>query len=758
MPVNVIDTLKPKNGLNFPVVEAIDVFVEDYENLADAISHFATDVMIEAINKVLSGKADAADLTALEAEVDAKADSSALATAAANLQAQINEIVTPVTQDAEVQNARVDGDGTTYTTLKERLDNHDERTTAVQNEVAVFELKNNAYVNKSNGAETSGGGYIVTDYIPLYYNVATKVVVADDASGICFYDKNKTFISGYNPYSDNNVEKLLEPPETAAYVRISCSSSSRKKFIVRYDNALPAISEKLASINSTLDTNIEDVTNINNAIYGGVARITVHMNEGYYVNNVQRTLSPAAAFQYSDLIELKAGETITVSQARSNTATVVDLLSKWTEGGTYVDSIAAYSSTSYESAEYTAVDEVEYIRVCSIPTPIISKTSDGIIVTLDTLSDTVEETAGDVTNLKNNSITQELIDVEVDIVDGKYINNNGKIVSLGMYAYTESYELKKGESVVIRSADPAGSNVSRISLWRENGTYIRTVEYGTTTYTTVTYTATEATEYVRFSYNKNNPPSILKANKYIVPDSFTDVVISIVNEQIEPELPEVDYSVAMFETVGFCGDSYVKGQLYNSQGLIGDRPNLAWGSCLGRIEGITPYIYASSGADTNTWQSRSDCLPLALSDTARGLYIFCLGINDATYVTLGSINDITDYESYEDYPNTYYGNYGKIIEQIMAHAPNSKIIIMTPYHPYYNARYVTPISEITEHYGIAMIDTTQSELCMTATYTARMAGGHPTAALHSAIAKDAEKMISKCIADNYDYFKDYAGM
>ena len=50
-----------------------------------------------------------------------KANTTDVNAATANLQAQINQIITPVTQDAEVQNARV-ADDTTYNTLKERLD------------------------------------------------------------------------------------------------------------------------------------------------------------------------------------------------------------------------------------------------------------------------------------------------------------------------------------------------------------------------------------------------------------------------------------------------------------------------------------------------------------------------------------------------------------------------------------------------------------------------------------------------------------
>jgi hypothetical protein len=191
MPVNIIDTLKPKNGLNFPVVEAIDVFVEDYENLADAISHFATYVMIEAINTVLSGKAEASDLAALEVEVNTKADASALATAAANLQAQIDNLITPVTQDAEVQNARVGTDGTSYTTLKARLDAEQaaQNSTIELNAVQLSGIiedapKKETEINLTDSLTFLEDNYISTDgsilsYSGLSYAVVKAVSIGD---------------------------------------------------------------------------------------------------------------------------------------------------------------------------------------------------------------------------------------------------------------------------------------------------------------------------------------------------------------------------------------------------------------------------------------------------------------------------------------------------------------------------------------------------------------------------------------------------
>ena len=106
MAVEVIDKIKPKNGGPFPIVEAVDVEVSEGVRLPEA----------------LNLKAEQSDLEELSTDLANKADSSDVAIADANLQAQIDNLITPVTQDAEVQNARVGIAGQSYTTLKERLD------------------------------------------------------------------------------------------------------------------------------------------------------------------------------------------------------------------------------------------------------------------------------------------------------------------------------------------------------------------------------------------------------------------------------------------------------------------------------------------------------------------------------------------------------------------------------------------------------------------------------------------------------------
>ena len=131
MAVNVIDTLKPKNNGTFPVAQGMDI-----------------DVSGRRLPEILNGKAEKSEVSVLAVEVERKADAALIDAALSvkadtettdSLQEQINAIVSPVTQDAEVENARVGADGTTYETLKERLDaekvGHDKADQQIRNDI-----------------------------------------------------------------------------------------------------------------------------------------------------------------------------------------------------------------------------------------------------------------------------------------------------------------------------------------------------------------------------------------------------------------------------------------------------------------------------------------------------------------------------------------------------------------------------------------------------------------------------------------------
>lgn len=185
MSVNVIDTIKPKNGGTFPVVEAVDVAVTgsqrlpaaldakantaDLNNLSNTLSNAiatkadkidlsgirteialkAPQSSLDALGVVVASKAAQSSLDALSVVVDHKADKTsydgiyaaldkkadisdlnnlenAYKQADTDLQNQIDQIEISASAEAvvapEVTAARVGADGESYSTLKERID------------------------------------------------------------------------------------------------------------------------------------------------------------------------------------------------------------------------------------------------------------------------------------------------------------------------------------------------------------------------------------------------------------------------------------------------------------------------------------------------------------------------------------------------------------------------------------------------------------------------------------------------------------
>ena len=325
MAVTVIDTIKPKNNGTFPVVEAVDVKVSNSKRLDAALNDKAnqsdvtalqtavagkasqselnalsttvaekqnalTETQLTAVNSgitealvtqigtnttAIAGKASQADLTALETEVDSKADEADLTTATTNLQSQIDLIVTPVTQDAEVQNARVGADGTSYQTLKARLDTENEYLSTNLSDIqTILNAKDyykilgtesgvleNGVVIPNNSWKTVNG-YILYDGTPIRITGTTATFFyawysSDDPSD--FIDQR---VSSINNYVD------LSFPEGTHYVRFSFFNSFNPAITIG-DNAIEKLENEYDSANSAIvnlqkiDIEIEsDITDI----------------------------------------------------------------------------------------------------------------------------------------------------------------------------------------------------------------------------------------------------------------------------------------------------------------------------------------------------------------------------------------------------------------------------------------------------------------------------------------------------------------
>lgn len=275
----------------------------------------------------------------------------------------------------------------------------------------------------------------------------------------------------------------------------------------------------------------------------------------------------------------------------------------------------------------------------------------------------------------------------------------------------------------------------------------------TNQYVTQLYTSSNAKAYVRFKKYGGT----WTAWSTLAYSSDLAVYSGLMDALNYPDL-------SMFPRVGVIGDSYASALLYNAQGSSeGTRYPISWPQILGRKTGSTWINFTRGGLSTRSWLTDSDHgLADLESEDPCDLYVLVLGINDMAISSyLGSITDITSHESYTDYPDTFYGNYGKIFEQILEHAPASKIIFSTMANNVQgdsssSGAFNAAIIEIAEHYGVPVVKQYEDSFFKSTIYTA-MYGAHPTKAGQAGMATAFERMICKCVASNLTYFNSFDG-
>lgn len=216
-------------------------------------------------------------------------------------------------------------------------------------------------------------------------------------------------------------------------------------------------------------------------------------------------------------------------------------------------------------------------------------------------------------------------------------------------------------------------------------------------------------------------------------------------------------SLGMFNSIGAIGDSYTQGAMY-MDGHWYESPNrkLSYIGVLGRKNGVDWANYGVGGSTTRSWQTSPNGLAKVLNSDKNDFYFLALGINDANQLGtsyLGTIADITD--DYTQNPDTFYGNYARIIERVKEYAPKAKFMMvgcMRPdsLNPAYGV-FTAAIEEIAEHYGIPFADPYDDGFFQSQTMDT-LSNGHPTSAGYTGIALALERLFSQCAEDNVNYY------
>ena len=373
--------------------------------------------------------------------------------------------------------------------------------------------------------------------------------------------------------------------------------------------------------------------------------------------------------------------------------------------------------------------------------------TDTVIYAYDeqSLIDEVNSNKENITFLKNESsrIAENIIDLETRVngvihptwIDG-YIDPSGHMYS-GDTSWVMTKPFKAYRGVTLKfTANGYGKNLcSMISI-----------DNGTDHYTVVAKSNSGNVETYEYTFSED----AVVVLSCVKTSSSKDVSISY--DTVEP-------SFSMFEHWGVIGDSFASGVYYDSEkGKMDNHLQKSWGQILARQSGNTCVNFSMGGLYCGDWLTNNDRgLPFLLRESAKELYIVALGINDVSRLSsvqpLGSIADINN--DFSQNPNTFYGNYGKIIGNIKSHAPKAKIIMSTIPYTFSDAMIINnAIIAIAEHYELPCLMVHADKFFRSKYYWDNFEQDHPKSFMYGATANAYERLICDSLKNDTSYWGD----
>ncbi len=223
-----------------------------------------------------------------------------------------------------------------------------------------------------------------------------------------------------------------------------------------------------------------------------------------------------------------------------------------------------------------------------------------------------------------------------------------------------------------------------------------------------------------------------------------------VEKQISRKADYMYCTVSIFNSVGAIGDSYTAGSTKHSDSTWTAEREHSYIATMAKRAGISWSNYGVPGAHTRSYLTAADGMKKVLATSANDFYFLALGINDVNALGLSYLGNEDDISSGAD---TFFGNYAKIINQLKGHAPNAKLCMIKP--PFKDGDYPQfrdAVEKIAKHYGIPFIDPFNDPAFTNVIYTT-MSDGHPTLAGYNAMGLAYERLFSKMVEDNVEYFR-----
>ena len=351
---------------------------------------------------------------------------------------------------------------------------------------------------------------------------------------------------------------------------------------------------------------------------------------------------------------------------------------------------------------------------------------------------------------KNEETKNEIVINDYPVISGKYVvATNGTIADNSNYSISDYINISqyKGMDISVSSYLVSNCGYAFYDKFKQfiSGHYLSTdVSNRGFVYNVFTSVPYNACYVVISMYNR----------KSINPNDYKIVIYPNVEDTLQKCIGEVPMS--LFKKVGVIGDSFASGEIY-PQSI--DYYNLSWLQILARKNGFTGTNYSKGGLTTRTWLTDNKGLSLLQSSAAEQLYIIALGLNDASSLGISYLGSIADMnENYENNPDTFYGNYGKIIGNIIAKSINAKIVLSTMPRDYGDfEQFNNAIKEIANHMNLPVVDINEDSMINSNHYIDTFVSSHPTAIGYGIMANAYERLLSKAMVVYRNYFADYVG-
>ena len=261
------------------------------------------------------------------------------------------------------------------------------------------------------------------------------------------------------------------------------------------------------------------------------------------------------------------------------------------------------------------------------------------------------------------------------------------------------------------------------------------------------------------TYNYHN--SSLGGSVQVATDSSNQYVRYATTEtEYSPWSTTTSYGFELLYNCGVIGDSYASGATDNN-GVVTDHINISWPQICKRHYGCAFENYSFGGATTRTWLTNPNGLAKLNKDESKGCYIIALGINDNAILGSDYLGSITDmHTDPSTNPDTFYGNYGKIIDAIKQKNNSAKIVILNinQYAPgSYVSMYNTAIQAIANKYNLPLMNQAENAHLSSEQYRTSIINNHPTTIEYNRMATAMNELFSLTVLKNIPYFNTYVG-